>query len=398
MFLLKKVFKFRDDTNPDMEKPFLEHLEDLRIMITRILITLVVAMIGCFALQKQVMDILRRPVEDVWKVQAATTLPEDLLVEDWERAKQLEQALVALGPEEREAMLAGLEDDERRRIAAVRLLRAARQLEGEARERFLDTTTAGDEGLREFIDHLLETGAEPDVALRGNLMMMSALKPTETFMLSMKLAFFSGIVVSFPLLLYHILAFVLPGLHRHEKRMMWPAMAIGFGLFLAGVLFAYYVVLPRALVFFSTWDQGLGVESDWRIGWYIGFATQFTLLFGLSFELPVVVMVLVKLGILDFEMMRRTRSYAVLAIVVIAAAITPTSDLITLSLMAIPMYLLYEACIWLAYLDRRKHEREETSGEFLEDRADSDDLEHAEDEEALGGEDDGEPIEDEPRD
>ncbi len=408
MFLLKKVFKFRDDTNPDMEKPFLEHLEDLRIMITRILITLVVAMIGCFALQKQVMDVLRRPVEDVWKVQAAATLPEDLQVEDWERAKQLEQALVPLTADEREAMLASLGDDERRLVTAVRLLRAARQLEGEAREQFLamtagdaeDDTEAGE--LRGFLDHLLETGAEPDVALRGNLKMMSALKPTETFMLSMKLAFFSGIVVSFPLLLYHILIFILPGLHNSEKKLLWPAMAIGFGLFLAGVLFAYFVVLPRALVFFSTWDQGLGVESDWRIGWYIGFATQFTLLFGLSFELPVVVMALVKLGILDYETMRRTRSYAVLAIVVIAASITPTSDLITLSLMAIPMYLLYETCIWLAYLDSRKREREEAGGEFLEDRdrADSPDREDADDDadedgdESRIGEDDGEPIED----
>ncbi len=80
--------------------------------------------------------------------------------------------------------------------------------------------------------------------------MMSALKPTEGFMLSMKLSFVAGIVLSFPLLLLFILQFVLPGLHSHEKRVMWPAMAVGFGLFLAGTAFAYYWVLPRALLFF----------------------------------------------------------------------------------------------------------------------------------------------------
>jgi Tat protein translocase TatC len=188
---------------------------------------------------------------------------------------------------------------------------------------------------------------------------MSALKPTETFMLSMKLSFFGGIVLSFPLLLFYILQFVLPGLHANEKRVLWPAMSVGFGLFLCGALFAYFVVLPRALEFFYGWSDGLGVSNDWRIGEYISFATQFTLLFGLSFELPVVVMVLVKLGLLTYETMSSTRMYAVLAIFVIAALITPTPDAFTLLLMALPMIGLYELCIWLAWFDRRRLRIEE---------------------------------------
>jgi len=184
---------------------------------------------------------------------------------------------------------------------------------------------------------------------------MSALKPTETFMLSMKLSFFAGIIVAFPLLLMYVLQFVLPGLHANEKRILWPSMLIGFGLFLSGVLFAYYAVLPRALLFFYEWSGNLGVSNDWRIGEYISFATQFTLLFGLSFELPVVVMVFVKLGLLGYEMMSKTRSYAILAIFVAAAVITPTPDAFTLVLMALPMLILYEICIWLAWLDRRKN-------------------------------------------
>jgi sec-independent protein translocase protein TatC len=179
----------------------------------------------------------------------------------------------------------------------------------------------------------------------------------------MKLAFFAGIIVAFPLLLLFILQFVLPGLHQHEKKVMWPALAIGFGLFLAGVGFAYFFVLPRALVFFHEWSLKLGVSNDWRIGEYITFATQFTLLFGLSFELPVVVMVLVKIGLLGYEAMSRTRAYAILAIVVVAAIITPTPDAFTLCLMAAPMILLYEGCIWLAWLDARKQRRAEEAEE-----------------------------------
>ncbi|HSP43212.1 MAG TPA: twin-arginine translocase subunit TatC, partial [Luteolibacter sp.] len=213
--------------------------------------------------------------------------------------------------------------------------------------------------LKKQVRALLQTSPSPEIDARGNLRLMSALRPTETFMLSMKLSFFAGIVVAFPLLLMYVLQFVLPGLHGHERKMMWPALLVGFGLFLCGVFFAYFVVLPRALDFFYTWSGSLGVSNDWRIGEYISFATRFTLLFGLSFELPVVVMVLVKLGLLSYETMSRSRSYAVLAIFVTAAILTPTPDAFTLTLMALPMYVLYEICIWLAWFDARRNRRTE---------------------------------------
>ena len=127
------------------------------------------------------------------------------------------------------------------------------------------------------------------------------------------------------------------------------------------MLFAYYAVLPRALGFFYEWGGKLGVSNDWRIGEYITFATQFTLLFGLSFELPVVVMVFVKLGMLTYETMARTRSYAIVAIFVAAAILTPTPDALTMTLMAAPMVILYEICIWLAWFWERKQRRMEAA-------------------------------------
>lgn len=107
----------------------------------------------------------------------------------------------------------------------------------------------------------------------------------------------------------------------------------------------------------------MGITNDWRIGYYISFATTFVLIFGLAFELPVVVMTLVHLGILSFSVMHNTRSYAVLAIIVIAALITPTPDIPTLMLLAGPMYVLYEICIWLSYFYERKRKREEEEEE-----------------------------------
>ncbi len=366
MFVLKKVFQLRDKANPDNEKPFLDHLEDLRVMITRCLVTLIVSMLVCFTFQEQLMDILRKPVEEVRLIHATSQLPSgsdpEIDPQNWEEAKKIERAALSLGLERGEILLRQFDADTVRRVELVRLLRAIAVLPEGSRSGFLQEIRA-DAGLVKVVEVLLEKGANPEIDTRGNLQLMSALKPTETFMLSMKLSFFAGIVVSFPLLLLFILQFVLPGLHTHEQRVLWPALAVGFGLFLFGVFFAYLVVLPRALTFFFEWGSKLGVSNDWRIGEYITFATQFTLLFGLSFELPVVVMVIVKLGLLTHETMRRTRSYAILAIFVVAAIITPTPDAFTLCLMAGPMVILYEMCIWLAYFDAKKQEKAEAEEE-----------------------------------
>ncbi|TAE76713.1 MAG: twin-arginine translocase subunit TatC [Verrucomicrobia bacterium] len=362
MFLLKKVFQLRDKANPDLEKPFLDHLEDLRVMITRIVLTLVVSMLGCFAFQDDLMAILRKPVNEVWLTHEQGLLADDIDAKTWEAAKRIERAAAGLDDTLAPHFLDRFDSPTRELVATIRLLRAVATLPESQRAEFL-AAAGPDSPPAARVTTLLKNGASPEIDLRGNLQMMSTLRPTEGFMLSMKLAFFAGIIVSFPLLLLFILQFVLPGLHQHEKRVLWPALAIGFGLFLLGVSFAYFLVLPRALEFFHEWNLKLGVANDWRIGDYITFATQFTLLFGLSFELPVVVMVFVKLGLLSYETMSRTRAYAILAIVVIAAIITPTPDAFTLCLMALPMILLYEGCIWMAWFDARKQLRDEQNEE-----------------------------------
>lgn len=362
MFLLKKVFQLRDHVNPNDEKPFLDHLEDLRVMVFKVAITLLIAMGACFVYQKELMDVLRRPVDQVIKVKEANQLeklPVTANVELWEKAKLAERAAAFLQPEDRAVYFATQNEPSLEfHTRTATLLRAVQSLPKEKQQAFLHAATQ-DARMREQVTTLAERKASPEVMERGDLRMMSALKPTETFMLSMKLAFFAGIVVSFPFLLTFILQFILPGLHSHEKKLIWPAMAIGFGLFLTGVAFAYFLVLPKALTFFYDWGNSLGVSNEWRIGDYITFATTFTLLFGLSFELPVVVMVIVKLGLLSYKTMSKTRSYAIVGIMVVAAILTPTPDVITLSLMAGPMYFLYEICIWLAYFHEKKEKKKE---------------------------------------
>lgn len=331
-------------------------------MVFKVFITLILSMIICFLFQKQLMDILQAPVNKVMKETAREQLenpPIHITPERWEAAKLAEHATGSLPVTERDVYLRTLADPDLEAHARIAgLLRATLALPGEKRDAFLSQVTT-DQKVRDQVKFLIERKVPAEVAVRGDLRMMSTLKPTESFMLSMKLAFFAGVILSFPLLLTFILQFIVPGLHKHEKKVLWPALSIAFGLFLIGVGFAYFLVLPKALTFFYQYSLSLGVANEWRIGDYISFATSFTLLFGLSFELPVVVMVMVKLGLLSYSTMKKTRSYAIVGILVLAAVLTPTPDVVTLSLMAVPMYFLYEVCILLAWLQQRKDKKAE---------------------------------------
>ena len=177
---------------------------------------------------------------------------------------------------------------------------------------------------------------------------LQSLGVADSMTISLKLAFYAGLVVSFPVLLYFLAEFVLPALTSRERRVVMVAAVIGFGLFIAGAAFAFYLVLPATLEFFFRDAQMMQWRPTWTVGEYYSFTTQFVLAFGLAFELPVVVLALVKVGLLDHAQMKATRPYAIVAVFVLAAVITPTPDIFTLVLMGAPMVLLYEACIWIA--------------------------------------------------
>jgi sec-independent protein translocase protein TatC len=373
MYLLKKLFQLRDKagaSSAEAEKPFLDHLEDLRVVVTRVVLTLIISTVICFVYRDTLMTVLRRPVDRVWLQTQQDRMPNGenkILSDDWDAAKKLADTIGHRPEETRRAFFAALNNPVQERLAGlVDDYRAAMLVPEERRNDYIETIgntsdqlTAADIAL---LKELIEEGRRPDASANhtGDPREMSTLTPTEGFMLSMKLAFFAGVVISFPLLLYFILLFILPGLKKEEKRVLWPALFVAFGLFIGGVLFAYFMVLPQTLKFFYEFSSDMGISNDWRIGFYISFATQFTLLFGLAFELPVVVMAIVKLGLLRYETMKSTRAYAVLAITIAAAIITPTPDAVTLLLMALPMYLLYEACIWMAWgLARRERRAEE---------------------------------------
>ena len=183
---------------------------------------------------------------------------------------------------------------------------------------------------------------------------LRALGVTDSFTISFRLSFYAGIVISFPILLYFIAEFVLPALTAMEKRYLFPAIFVSFGLFLTGVLACYYWLLPKTILFFFKDTQSLGWTPAWTVQEYYSYVTRFTIGFGLAFELPVVVLALVRLGLVTYSFMARTRPYAVVLIFLMATIITPTPDVLTMIAMAMPMCLLYESCIWIAWFMQRK--------------------------------------------
>ena len=188
----------------------------------------------------------------------------------------------------------------------------------------------------------------------SQIVTLKALGITDSIVISFHLAFYAGIVLSFPLLLYFLAEFVLPALTAMEKRFLFPAIGVSFALFLVGVTVCYFWLLPKTILFFFRDTESLGWAPTWTVQQYYSFVTRFTIGFGLAFELPVVVLALVRFGLVTYKFMARTRPYAVVLIFILATIITPTPDILTLVALALPMCLLYESCIWIAWLMERR--------------------------------------------
>lgn len=175
---------------------------------------------------------------------------------------------------------------------------------------------------------------------------LRALQPTEAFLASMKIAFVTGIIVALPVIVYQFWAFIAPGLNPKERRYVKIGSAFSFFQFFLGLFFCYYAILPLAVSFFYRYTLRLGVEVTWSISSYISFTLLLLFGFGVVFELPIVVVILGKLGLVTPQMLSKRRRHAVIIIFVAAAMLTPP-DVISQLMMALPMILLYELSILL---------------------------------------------------
>ena len=180
----------------------------------------------------------------------------------------------------------------------------------------------------------------------------------EAFFIYMKIAFFASLFFTSPYIFYQIWRFIAPGLYPSEKRYVIPFVISSTFLFIAGVLFGYFLALPPAFEFFVAFGTDF-LKPMISFREYLSFSLKMLLAFGLSFELPVFIFFMAKLGIVNTAMLRKKRRYAILIIFIVAAVLTPSPDAFSQILMAVPLMVLYEISIFLAkYAEKKKVEAE----------------------------------------
>jgi len=176
---------------------------------------------------------------------------------------------------------------------------------------------------------------------------LATLSPIEMILVRIKLSMVAGIVAASPVIIYHSLAFIMPGLRPEERRSLRPALAAGLLLFVVGVLLCYLIVLPIFYSFMISMNNDAGVTAMWSVRSVVHSALMLLLSFGIGFELPIVIVFLTQIGIVTPSVLAAKRKYALLVILIVSAIITPP-DVVTMLVLGGPLYILYELSVVLA--------------------------------------------------
>lgn len=183
-----------------------------------------------------------------------------------------------------------------------------------------------------------------------------SLQVTDAFFLWMKLSFYGGLVLASPAICYFLADFILPALKRKEKSLLLPTFFFGSMLFLTGAAICYYVLIPQTLKVFLSYTNWLDLKRQWTAVDYLSFVTNFMLSMGITFEVPLVILILVKLGILSAGTVARGRKIMIAAAVILSAILAPP-DPLSMILMSIPLIVICEITIWLAWIVERRRNR-----------------------------------------
>jgi len=182
---------------------------------------------------------------------------------------------------------------------------------------------------------------------------LALLHPTEGFVVRLKVAFVSGMFLSSPLWLAQVWGFISPGLYKSEKRIIYPVVALSALAFLTGAAFGYWI-LPYAVVYFKSFALA-DMTVNWSLGKYLDFSLRLLIAFGLVFELPLVVYLMARLGVVTPKQLRKYRRHVFIGVLIAAGLITPP-DIFTMIVLAVPLIVLYEVGILMASLGRKKVE------------------------------------------
>ncbi len=222
-----------------------------------------------------------------------------------------------------------------------------------------------------FNEQILAIITSPLTSLDENLVVTGV---TEAFFVKLKLAFLSGFIIASPIVLWSFWSFFKPALYPSERKYIYVLLPVSMLLFAGGVLFSYFGILHLVLKFFI-YIAGDTLETMFKVDQYVAFVLAFTIPFGIVFELPVVVYFLTIIGVIRYEMLAHNRKYALLIIVILAAALTPGPDPVSQMMMAGPVYLLFEISIWISkWAGRKKRAAREAEENNGENNGESDDV------------------------
>jgi sec-independent protein translocase protein TatC len=315
---------YSEDLFEDTRMTFGEHLEDLRLHLWRAIGGFGVALLLSFFIGQPLLRFISAPVE------------KELLRFYDERVQQVQKDLENNDPE-----LAALNRtmDQEIELEANELARAVAQKLG------LPVPATGEDDwvtlksrIRPLSFAISLAKAQQRVGRRPGL---SALSPQEAFMAYFKVCIVAGLVIGSPWIFWQIWMFVAAGLYPHEKRLVNVYLPFSLGLFLAGVLVCEFLVLPKALEALLWFNRWVNLEPDLRFNEWLGFAIMMPVVFGISFQLPLVMMLLERIGILTIDGYIRKWRIACFLIHVFAAVITPSVDIVSMEALALPMFGLY---------------------------------------------------------
>lgn len=322
---LERPISDEDEGGP--VKTFLDHLEDLRWVLIKSTVSVAIAMLLCLIAGDRVVWLLKRPLEHAYVYYPGT----NQVVTVFYGTNKL--GVFPLPDDKQAASHLGTN-----RFVAVRV----------------DPVIIGtNQVLGWKID---DSPGAADAARRMKVDLVN-LSPAGGFWVAFQVAMYGGIVLAAPLVLYYIASFVFPALRMKERKYVYRGMFYGLGLFFTGVAFCYFVLMPFALSASQRYSEWLGFTAfQWRAEDYISFVCKFMLGMGLGFEMPVVILTLVKIGVLNYNILSKGRRYMIVVNLVLGAVLT-TPEVLTQVIMFIPLQGLYELSIWITWWWERKERK-----------------------------------------
>jgi sec-independent protein translocase protein TatC len=317
-----------DEAEGGPVKTFLEHLEDFRWVLIKSMVALFLGMIICLIGANHVVRIIKWPLDHAYDYHPNTN----------------QTVVVSFGtnhvgnfqitPEQGKSLNLGTN-----RVVAV-------------------TVEPLTLGTNQVLGWSIDSNpANSATAGKRNIELVN-LSPAGGFVVAFQVGLYGGALLASPFIFYFVAGFVFPALKIRERKYVYRGLIVGIGLFLTGVAFCYFLLMPVALAAAQMYSQWLGFGAlQWRAEEYISFVCKFMLGMGLGFELPVVILTLVKIGVIDYRMLAKARRYMIVINLVLGAVLT-TPEPITQLVMFVPLQLLYEITVWIAwYWDRRERKR-----------------------------------------